>query len=52
MPSILIIGAGIDGVAATHPGIGVSIAFLGAGLIEELILKEQPTPQSVVRYGV
>ena len=29
--------------ASTHPGTGVPIAFLGAGLVEERILKEQPT---------
>jgi phytoene desaturase len=29
--------------ASTHPGTGVPIAFLGAGLVEECILKEQPT---------
>jgi phytoene desaturase len=28
--------------ASTHPGTGVPIAFLGAGLVEERILKEQP----------
>jgi phytoene desaturase len=29
--------------ASTHPGTGVPIAFLGAELVEERILKEQPT---------
>jgi phytoene desaturase len=29
--------------ASTHPGTGVPIAFLGAGLVEDRILKEQPT---------
>ena len=28
--------------ASTHPGTGVPIAFLGAGLVEERILREQP----------
>lgn len=44
MTSILIIGAGIGGIAVARLGTGVPIAFLGAGLVEERILKEQPAP--------